>query len=161
MVVWKFNVYHIVFISMMDVVVSVSPMYLFDLALRTNFLHRRKDRLSMTRQSMTIKRNRQEIETKEKQNARLSKQLQAATEAVKRAMAEVGAILSKYELQHADLDFGSEMTKLGEGSFGTVVKALLRGTTDVAVKTMRVSKINPKILGKFKDELIASTSART
>ena len=60
-----------------------------------------------------------------------------------------------HRLPFSDLDWGSgPRSKLGEGSFGTVFKATLRGTHQVAVKTMRVSRISPSELVKFKSELI-------
>ena len=37
---------------------------------------------------------------------------------------------------------------IGEGSFGTVYKGLLRSETVVAVKTMRVSKVTKDVVSK-------------
>ena len=42
---------------------------------------------------------------------------------------------------------------LGEGSFGTVMKGVLRGNIPVAVKTLRVTKLSSEVLDKFKHEL--------
>ena len=71
-------------------------------------------------------------------------------------MADGGTALDAYELSYRDLSFGSERTKLGEGSFGTVYKATFRGEHEVAVKTVRMSKIDEAELAKFKSELIVS-----
>ena len=45
---------------------------------------------------------------------------------------------------------------MAEGGFGTVYKGVLRGELDVAVKTMRVTKITEAELEKFKQEIIVS-----
>ena len=46
----------------------------------------------------------------------------------------------------------------GEGSFGTVFQGVFRNNA-VAIKTMRVSKVNAKELKKFKDELVSCCAA--
>ena len=100
-----------------------------------------------------------EIKSKSSQVRTMYRKLLAAQETVVRVMAESDAVLRPFELSHTDLDFGEEeKTRLGEGSFGTVYRAVLRGTCNVAVKTMRVSKISEDELTKFKSELLASAS---
>ena len=64
---------------------------------------------------------------------------------IEEVMAQEGSLLKRYEIPYVDLVFGKE---LGAGSFGTVYKAVLRGDIDVAVKTMRVSKITKEELNK-------------
>ena len=70
-----------------------------------------------------------------------------------KVMAEQGSVLRPYEIPYQDLEFGEEDV-LGAGAFGTVYKGMLRGKTDVAIKTMRISKITERELTNFKKELI-------
>ena len=65
-------------------------------------------------------------------------------------------MLLQYQIPHKDIVRGK---MIGEGSFGTVYKGVLRGEIDVAVKTMRVTKITEKELEKFRKELMVSSSA--
>ena len=73
-------------------------------------------------------------------------------------MNDGGTLLAAFELPYGSLSFGPDCISLGEGSFGTVFKATLRGEHSVAVKTIRVSKIDERVLAKFKSELLASTA---
>ena len=81
-------------------------------------------------------------------------ELQVAQELTAQVMGQAESILRPYAVDYADIDFGFTPVKLGEGSFGTVFKARYRGEHDVAVKTMRVSKVTEEELEKFKSELI-------
>ena len=83
----------------------------------------------------------------------MEKQLRDARELVREHMSEGGALLARYEILHSDLKLGQ---RIGEGAFGTVLRGTLRGKHQVAIKTMRVSKITKKEISKFKAELIAS-----
>ena len=65
-------------------------------------------------------------------------------------MEEGGTVLGKYSIAYADLDLGES---IGEGSFGTVYKGTLRGEQRVAIKTMRMDKVTPDAVGKFKAEI--------
>ncbi len=80
-------------------------------------------------------------------------------------MDQGGTVLSQYAIPYADIEIGSS---IGEGSFGTVYKGTLRRRTKsarsidgkdsgvvVAVKTMRVDKVAPSVLRKFKGEILA------
>ena len=51
---------------------------------------------------------------------------------------------------------GASGPTMGEGSFGTVYEGTLRGETAVAIKTMRVEKVTPSVVRKFRAEIIAS-----
>ena len=73
-------------------------------------------------------------------------------------MAEEGSVLRHYEIPYQDLAYGKE--KIGAGAFGTVYKGVLRGEIDVAIKTMRVSKITEHELSNFKSELIVRVLLR-
>ena len=117
---------------------------------------RRIDRL-LAEKDAKISDQTTEIRTKESEVKTMKRKLHAAQEKITQVMAESDAVLRPYALAHDDIDFGeNEKTPLGEGSFGTVFRAVLRGTTDVAVKTMRVSKIDERVLAQFKSELLAS-----
>ena len=69
---------------------------------------------------------------------------------VTKAMESEEAMLKPFAIAFSDLDLG---VTLGEGSFGTVMKGVLRGNIPVAVKTLRVTKLSSKVLNKFKKEL--------
>ena len=62
-------------------------------------------------------------------------------------------MLKPFAIAFSDLSLGAT---LGEGSFGTVMKGVLRGSIPVAVKTLRVTKISSEVLNKFKLELRVS-----
>ena len=87
----------------------------------------------------------------------LETSLKAAQAIVVRVMSDAEAVLRPYAIKYAQIKFGVTNAKLGEGAFGTVFKAQYRDR-DVAVKTMRVSKVNEKELTKFKAELTVSDS---
>ena len=70
--------------------------------------------------------------------AEMEKKLKMARRPVDRVMKEEGSLLDRYELPFEDIVSAHE---IGQGAFGTVFKGLLRGTIDVALKTMRVGKI--------------------
>ena len=67
--------------------------------------------------------------------------------------AQVNPAGSCFAILFSDLVLGDT---LGEGSFGTVVKGVLRGNISVAVKTLRVTKLSSEVLDKFKQELKVS-----
>ena len=66
-------------------------------------------------------------------------------------MEEEGSLLETLvkKIKHAELHF---MGKLGEGSFGTVKKGRWKGQ-DVAIKTVRRTRISTTMLKKFKAEI--------
>ena len=66
------------------------------------------------------------------------------------AMESEENMLKPFAIKFSDLVLGDT---LGEGSFGTVVKGMLRGNIAVAVKTLRVTKLSSEVLDKFKQEL--------
>ena len=71
-------------------------------------------------------------------------------------MQKGGTVLDQYAIPYSDIQLGAE---IGEGSFGTVYKGILRRGGDdvtVAVKTMRVDKVTEEMVGKFRGEIIAS-----
>ena len=80
--------------------------------------------------------------------AQMKASLAKSQEVIERVMEESKAALRHAELRHSDLDFGATMVTLGEGSFGTVYRATLKGKHTVAVKTMRVSKVNAAELAR-------------
>ena len=73
--------------------------------------------------------------------------------AVEDVMAEHKAALKPYEIEFARLE---RHESIGEGGFGTVFRGVLDGTTLVAIKTVRVSKIEENEIAKFKGELMVS-----
>ena len=84
--------------------------------------------------------------TKEQSKVReMGKQLADARQLVEKSMAQEGSILGRYQIPYADLKM---YDSIGEGAFGTVFKAVLRGELAVAVKTMRVSKITEEQMDK-------------
>ena len=66
------------------------------------------------------------------------------------AMESEEAMLKHFAVSFGDLDLGAT---LGEGTFGTVVKGVLRGNIPVAVKTLRMTKLSSEVLDSFKHEL--------
>ena len=96
------------------------------------------------------------IESQTSKVQKMESMLIAAREMIKVVMSEGQALLSPYEIKFAEIEFGTSKITLGEGSFGTVFKATLRGELLVAVKTMRVSKVTEGELTKFKSEIIVS-----
>ena len=80
-------------------------------------------------------------------------QLRAAQKLVHEVMAKADHQLKAFAIPFSDIDMGEQ---IGEGSFGAVSKGVLRGTTTVAIKQMRVSKVSVKAVEKFKGELIES-----
>ena len=83
-----------------------------------------------------------------------NRQLDEARELVQATMAAAEQQLKGFAIPYADITEWGE--KLGDGSFGTVFKGVLRGTIGVAIKTMRVAKITVDALEKFKAEIIVS-----
>ena len=79
--------------------------------------------------------------------------LAKAQKMVTKAMESEENMLKPFAIMFSDLDLG---VTLGEGSFGTVMKGVLRGNIPVAVKTLRVTKISTEVLNKFKQELKVS-----
>ena len=55
-----------------------------------------------------------------------------------RVVNEGGSLLDQYRLKHADIALGEG---IGEGSFGTVYKGVLKGKGAVAVKTVRTTRV--------------------
>ena len=100
-----------------------------------------------------------EIQKKNSKLMSMKQKLHAAQATIALVMAESNTMLKPFELSHDEIDFGKVLTKLGEGSFGTVYRAILRGTIDVAVKTMRVAKVVEIELVKFKSELLVSAAS--
>ena len=124
---------------------------------REIFLYKRQVARLLQAQAAHIINQSTEIRTKDSEVKTMKRKLHAAQKKITQVMAESDAVLRPYALAHDDIDFGeNEKTPLGEGSFGTVYRAVLRSTVSVAVKTMRVSKINDRELAKFKSELLAS-----
>ena len=123
---------------------------------RALFLERRKVKRAFYAKDADIHEKSHAMHRQDTQLDLMKQKLHAAHKMVTNAMAEAHAVLHDYEIDHDELDFGQQVTTLGEGSFGTVLRAVLHGTTDVAVKTMRVSKINAREIQKFKSELLAS-----
>ena len=85
--------------------------------------------------------------------AKMKLSLATAQKMVTKAMESEENMLKPFAITFSDLDLGAT---LGEGSFGTVVKGVLRGNIAVAVKTLRVTKISTEVLNKFKQELKVS-----
>ena len=77
-------------------------------------------------------------------------------------MEKGGTVLDQYSIAYSELELGEP---IGEGSFGTVFKGKLHKRNasslgiDVAVKRMRVEKVTPKVVTKFRAEIIASVLA--
>jgi len=124
---------------------------------REIFLYKRQVKRLLQAKDAKISDQSTKIRSKDSEVKTMKRKLHAAQKKITQVMAESDAVLRPYALAHDDIDFGeNEKTPLGEGSFGTVYRAVLRGTTDVAVKTMRVSKIDERVLAQFKSELLAS-----
>ena len=94
-----------------------------------------------------------EIQKKDSVIREKEEQLAEARKVVGQAMASSEQQLKAFSIPFADIEF---QDKLGEGSFGTVYKGVLRGATAVAIKTMRVSKVTIEAVEKFQAELVAS-----
>ncbi len=97
-----------------------------------------------------IKKKSKEIESNKRELAKMRLSLAMAEKMVTEAMMNEEGMLKPFAIPYEDLAFGR---KLGEGSFGTVFKALLREVIPVAIKTLRVTKITAEVLDKFKAEL--------
>ena len=96
------------------------------------------------------------IDEKTNELAEMKRSLATAQSMVTKAMESEEAMLKPFALLFGDLVFGDT---LGEGSFGTVVKGMLRGNIPVAVKTLRVTKLSSEMLNKFKLELKVRAAA--
>ena len=57
--------------------------------------------------------------------------------------------MQPYLIRYADLEFGE---KLGEGSFGEVRRGTLRGSDDVAIKRVRITRVNDASVADFRAE---------
>ena len=114
-----------------------------------------------------IKQQTNEIQEIGLENVELKEQLRVATQMVNQVMEQEGSVLQRFHIKYKDIVMGKQLGMcltnsvcvavrvcssgaccytsslffIGEGGFGTVVKGVLRGELDVAVKTMRVTKI--------------------
>ena len=82
-------------------------------------------------------------------NARLTRAMEASQQVIDRNLKDGGAALAAYKLRHAELTMG---VQLGEGSFGTVYHGTFRGS-EVAVKTVRTSRVTDKSVQEFIGEI--------
>ena len=117
-----------------------------------NFKLTRKQEAEICKKQVQISRKNSEI-------IDMRSKLHAAEELTAKVMSDAEATLSPYAIKHALIDFGPAKVMLGEGSFGTVFVAWYL-KQEVAVKTMRVSKVTEKELSRFKEELIVSAVYR-
>ena len=76
---------------------------------------------------------------------------------VDKVAAEGGTALEKYHIDHAEIEFSE--TTLGEGAFGTVIKAVFEGQT-VAVKTVRATKVSERAVEDFRSCDLLALPAR-
>ena len=90
------------------------------------------------------------IQARDLELADIKRSLAKAQELVTKAMESEESMLKPFSITFGDLNLGAT---LGEGSFGTVMQGVLRGNIPVAVKTLRVTKLNSTVLNKFKKEL--------
>ena len=102
---------------------------------------------------MIIVQKSQELQSINEELTAMKLSLAKAQKMVTKAMESEENMLKPFAVAFSDLDLGAT---LGEGSFGTVVKGVLRGNIPVAVKTLRVTKISSTVLNKFKKELKVS-----
>lgn len=87
---------------------------------------------------------------------KMKKQLAAAQDLVDRVMNEGGSLLASYAISYDSLKFDK---KIGEGSFGAVWRGSMHDGETVAIKRMRVGRVTPGALRKFKEEVLASGSS--
>ena len=87
-----------------------------------------------------------------KENAGLVETLKEARQLVRNVMEEGGSLIGPYRLKHADLKI-DRSRKLGEGSFGTVFLGFYKGT-QVAVKTVRTTRVTESCLREFRGEIL-------
>ncbi len=111
---------------------------------------KRKARRILAEKQTIINEKSHELRSNRMQLAEMKITLANAQKMVTKAMESEEAMLKPFAIAFSDLDLGAT---LGEGSFGTVKKGVLRGNITVAVKTLRVTKISSTVLNKFKQEL--------
>ena len=93
-----------------------------------------------------------QVKLQSKVIAHTNAELAVAQSVVAQVMAEGGTALDQYKIKHTDLALGKP---IGEGAFGTVYAAKLRGEA-VAVKTIRSTKISKHTVKSFRDEIVIS-----
>ena len=109
--------------------------------------------IKVAEKQLMIEQRSKELQSSQDELAEMKRSLAKAQNMVAKAMESEENMLKPFAIAFSDLDLGDT---LGEGSFGTVVKGVLRGNIAVAVKTLRVTKISTEVLNKFKQELKVS-----
>ena len=107
----------------------------------------------MAEKQLIIDMRSKELQSSQEELAEMKLSLAKAQDMVTEAMKSEENMLKPFAIKFSDLDLGAT---LGEGSFGTVMKGVLRGNIPVAVKTLRVTKLSSTVLNKFKQELKVS-----
>ena len=106
----------------------------------------------MKKQTSKIGEQSEELKQKSIEILKTKAELAAAQKIVSKVMAEGGTALEQFHLKHSELTLNQP---IGEGSFGTVYAAELRGEK-VAVKTVRSTAVSETTLQKFREEIIIS-----
>jgi hypothetical protein len=118
-------------------------------------ISKRRRALQKVQSEVKVKSRHLELQKKElrkthEEKKALQQSLANAQAMVAEAMASEEAMLKPFSILYKDLELDAT---LGEGSFGTVMRGMLRGEIPVAVKTLRVTKLSSSVLDKFKQEL--------
>ena len=142
------------FFSIVDLNATLIPLYIVERSGSRNefFLQLRssKKAVLLAEKAVLLEAHSQK---KEAEIVRMQSELNGAQKLIKSVMDVQGDLLSPYELRYDEIE---QQGKLGEGAFGTVYKGVLRGSTAVAIKTMRIGKVTEQRLAEFKREIIVS-----
>ena len=133
------------------IVIIISAVFVIALTVALLFFFKhRKSAAAVAAVNASLRRKNAELSEKEASLKRIKESLIHAQKIVNKVMEEGGSAIDCYSINYNDIELGKP---LGEGSFGTVHRGILRGDQVVAVKMMRTGKITDAKIRAFKSEI--------